>query len=123
MAEERQKVTGLVVRVAGARWFVPLGGVVEVLRRPVVARIPAAAPSILGLVNHRGRLVTVVDPVRALDLPGAGGAANDVVVVEARSQRFAVGVDAVIELAAAPRTGLATLDLEQVADAVFGPTP
>ena len=65
----------------------------------------------------------MVDPVRALDLPGAGGAANDVVVVEARSQRFAVGVDAVIELAAAPRTGLATLDLEQVADAVFGPTP
>ena len=50
-------------------------------------------------------------------------AANDVVVVEARAQRFAVGVDAVIELAAAPRTGLATLDLEQVADAVFGPTP
>jgi chemotaxis signal transduction protein len=123
MPEERQKVTGLVVRVAGARWFVPLPSVVEVLRQPVVARIPAAAPTVLGLVNHRGRLLTVADPVRALELPGAGGAVADVVVVEAGGHRFAVGVDAVIELAAAARTGLATLDLDRVADAVFGPTP
>lgn len=119
--ENRQKPTGLVVQVASVRWFVPLEGVVEVLRRPVVARVPAAAPSVLGLVNHRGRVLTVADPIRALQLPGEGGSLADVVVVEARGRRFAVGVEAVIELAHEARTSLATMDLERVADGVFGP--
>jgi hypothetical protein len=43
-----------------------------------------------------------------------------VVVVATATRRFAVAVDAVIELAAEARTGLATLDVEAVADAVFG---
>ncbi|HET9065184.1 MAG TPA: chemotaxis protein CheW [Gemmatimonadales bacterium] len=116
----RHKATGLVVRVAAERWFVPLAGVVEVLRRPVVARVPASPPRVLGLVNHRGAVLTVIDPVRALELPGAGGSLDDVVVVEAGGRRFALGVEAVIELAQESRTGLATLDLERVAEAAFG---
>jgi chemotaxis signal transduction protein len=120
-SDGRQKATGLVVRVAGSRWFVPLVGVVEVLRRPVIARVPAAAATILGLVNHRGRVLAVADPIRALELAGQGTEARDVVVVEARGRRFALGVEAVIELAHEARTGLATMDLERVADAVFGP--
>jgi chemotaxis signal transduction protein len=96
-------------------------GVVEVLRRPVIARVPAAAATILGLVNHRGRVLAVADPIRALELAGQGAEASDVVVVEARGRRFALGVEAVIELAHEARTGLATMDLERVADAVFGP--
>lgn len=113
------RVTGLVVRVAGVRWFLPVDGVIEVLRRPVVARIPAAPAAVRGLVNHRGRVLTVADPVRALTLPGDAGDGHDVVVVQAAGHRFAVAVDAVIELAAEARTGLATLDLAAVAAAVF----
>ncbi len=120
-ADSRPKATGLVVRSAARRWFVPLAGVVEVLRRPVIARIPAAPPAILGLVNHRGRVLTVADPIRALELAGPTAEGWDVVVVEARGRRFALGVEAVIELAHEARTGLATLELERVADAVFGP--
>lgn len=118
--ERRQKATGLVVRVARARWFLPLDGVVEVLRKPVVVRTPATPANVLGLVNHRGRVLTVADPIRALELPGTGGSAGDVVVVEAGGRRFALGVDAVIELATKARTSLATLDLERVAVVVFG---
>ncbi len=114
------RVTGLVVRVAGVRWFLPVETVVEVLRGAPVARIPGAPPVVRGLVNHRGHLLTVADPVRALALPGTSGEGRDVVVVATGTRRFAVAVDAVIELAAEARTGLATLDVAAVADAVFG---
>jgi chemotaxis signal transduction protein len=114
------RVTGLVVRVAGTRWFIPVEEVVEVLREPVVARVPAAGPAVAGVVTHRGRVLTVADPVRALELPGQAGGSRDVIVVVAAEHRFAVAVDAVIELVAEPRTGLATLDLVAVARAVFG---
>jgi len=120
VTDAQHRVTGLVVRVAGARWYVPVESVVEVLRGAAVARIPGAPPAVRGLVNHRGRLLTVADPVRALALPGTGGEGRDVVVVATPTRRFAVAVDAVIELAAEARTGLATLDVEAVAAAVFG---
>jgi hypothetical protein len=44
----------------------------------------------------------------------------DLVVVElAGGRRFAVAVETVIELVAEPRTGLAPLDLDAVAAAIF----
>jgi purine-binding chemotaxis protein CheW len=120
--ESRDRVTGVVVRVAGSRWYLPVESVVEVLRGRQVARLPGAPASVVGVVNHRGRVLTVADPVRALALPGEGVAARDLVVVEAGDRRFVVGVDAVIELLTEPRTGLARLDLEAVARALFGST-
>jgi purine-binding chemotaxis protein CheW len=120
--EPRDRVTGVVVRVAGARWYLPVQGVIEVLRERPVARLPGAPATVVGVVNHRGRVLTVTDPVRALGLPGDGVGGGDLVVVEAAGRRFVVAVDAVIELLAEPRTGLAMLDLDAVALAVFGPT-
>ena len=119
-SDSSAKVTGLVVRVAGTRWFIPVSEVIEVLREPMVARLPAAGAAVAGVVNHRGRVLTVADPVRALELPGQAGGTRDVIVVATEGHRFAVAVDAVIELVAEPRTGLATLDLVAVARAVFG---
>ena len=116
---ERAAVGGLVVRVAGTRWFIPVTGVIEVLREAVVARVPGTPPAVRGMVNHRGRVLTVADPIRALGLSGDTGGEVDVVVVDAGGHRFAVAVDGVVELAAEPRTGLATLDLDQVASAIF----
>ena len=118
--EPGARVTGLVVRVAGSRWFIPVTEVIEVLREPMVARLPASGDAVAGVVNHRGRVLTVADPVRALELPGQAGGLSDVIVVAVEGHRFAVAVDAVIELVPEPRTGLATLDLVAVARAVFG---
>ena len=116
----QQKVTGLVVRIAGARFYVAIESVVEVLREPMVARLPGAPATVTGVVNHRGRVLTVADPVRALELPGNPASGGEVVVVAVGERRYALAVDAVIELVAEPRTGLATLDLERVTRAVFG---
>jgi purine-binding chemotaxis protein CheW len=111
--------TGLVVRVAGVRWYIPAPRVVEVVRGAAVARIPMADPAVLGLMNHRGRILTVVDPVRALALPGASGGGRDLVVVEGGGHRFVVATDAVIELVPEARTGLAVLDVDRIAAAIF----
>lgn len=112
-------VGGLVVQVAGSRWFIPVEGVIEVLRDALIVRVPGGVPAVRGMVNHRGRIITVADPVRALGLPGEAGGARELVVVESENRRFALAVDGVVELTAEPRTGLATLDLIQVAHAIF----
>jgi chemotaxis signal transduction protein len=115
---ERQG-SGLVLRAGGVRWFVPAGQVVEVLRGAAVVRVPGAPAAVRGVVNHRGRILTAGDPIRALELPGEGSAATEVVVVQLQGRRFAIVVDGVVELTAEPRTGLATLDLNRIAAAIF----
>ncbi len=94
---------------------------VAVLRQAEVIRVPGAAAAVKGLVHHRGRIIPVADVIRALELPGASAAGTDLVVVDAPGggRRFAVAVDAVIELSAEPRTGLAELDLARIAAAIF----
>jgi chemotaxis signal transduction protein len=111
--------SGLVLRAGGARWFIPAGLVIEVMRGAPIVRVPGVPAAVRGVVNHRGRIITAVDPIRALDLPGEGSRATEVVVVQLPGRRFAVVVDGVVELTAEPRTGLATLDLERIAAAVF----
>ena len=111
---------GLIARAGGVRWFLPVAGVLEVLRAPVVARVPGAPAVLLGVVNHRGRVLPVADPVRALGLSGASGTSAEVVVVDGGGRRFGIGVDGVVELAPAARMGLATMDLDAVATAIFG---
>ncbi len=120
MTEDQLSGGGLIARAGGVRWFVPVAGVLEVLRAPVVARVPGAPPALLGVVNHRGRVLPVADPVRALGLSGASGISVEVVVVEGGGRRFGIGVDGVVELAPAARMGLATMDLDAVAAAIFG---
>lgn len=119
MADALPAVGGLVVRVAGSRWYIPVAGVIEVLRDAPVVRVPGAHPAVRGVVNHRGQILAVADPVRSLELPGEPGGAGEIVVVEADGRRFALAVDGVVELTAEPRTGLATLDLIEVAHAIF----
>ena len=111
--------SGLVVQVAGNRWAIPLAGVIEVLREARLIRVPGGVPAVRGMVNHRGRIVTVADAVRALDLPGDPGLGGEVVIVEWQHRRFGVAVDAVVELNGEARTSLAEIDLERIATAIF----
>lgn len=110
----------LVVRVGGERWGIPVGAVIEVLRGAALARVPASDPAVAGIVNHRGRVLTVADAARALGLAAPGPPSGDIVVVEgAGGRRFAVAVDAALELIPESRTGLATMDMDAIAAAIF----
>ncbi len=120
MPEPSQAGVGLVVQVAGLRRFIPVTSVLEVLRDASIIRVPGGVPAVRGMVNHRGRIITVADAIRALGLPGESGAGGEVVVVQWQHHRFGVAVDAVVELNSEARTGLAEIDLEQIAAAIFG---
>lgn len=120
MTEPRSSDAALVVRLGADRWGIPVGAVIEVLRGQRLTRVPGADPVVLGLVNHRGRVLTVGDPARVLGVPDAGAEVRDLVVVEPPGHpRFAIVVDAAIELAGDARTGLAPLDLDAIATAIF----
>jgi hypothetical protein len=71
------------------------------------------------MVNHRGRILTVADALRSLNLPGDPARGGDVVIVQWEGRRFGIGVDAAIELSSEARTGLADIDLKRIAAAIF----
>lgn len=118
--DRRQGVGGLVLELGGSRFYLPVDAVVEVLRDAPIARIPGADGVVRGIANHRGRIITVADAGRALRLRDTAAEGGDVVVAEHGDHRFGVVVDRVVELTADARTGLATLDLEGIATAIFG---
>jgi purine-binding chemotaxis protein CheW len=114
-----RRASTLVLQIGGERRAIAARHVLEVLRDPPLARVPGAVPAVAGLVNHRGRILTVGDTVRALGLSAAPVPGRDIVVVEWQNHRFGLVVDGVVELAGDARTGLADIDLELIATAIF----
>jgi purine-binding chemotaxis protein CheW len=51
----------LVVSVNTAYFAVPMATVFQVLRHPLVTRVPLAPPGLLGVVNVRGEIVPLLD--------------------------------------------------------------
>ncbi len=59
----------LLVSVAGERFAYPAEFAAEVVVLPTVAPVPSAPPAVLGIVNYRGAICTVVSLRRVLGLP------------------------------------------------------
>ena len=100
-AAPRRKV--LVFRAAGEWFAVALARVREVCPRAPVTRVPRAPAQVLGVMNLRGRVVTLVDLARCLDLPADGGAGAHVVLLDLGDPDLAVGlvadrIDQVVEI-------------------------
>jgi purine-binding chemotaxis protein CheW len=51
----------LVIAASSAYFAVPMASVHQVLRHPLVTRIPLAPPSLVGVVNVRGEIVPLLD--------------------------------------------------------------
>lgn len=126
MADPRPGTSGgdarggvVVVRIGGSRWAIPVMQVIEVLRDAPISRIPGAVAAVRGLVNHRGRVITVAEPATALGLVERPPDAPEVVVLQLDTRRFALAVDAVVELLPEARTSLALLDVDRIAQAIF----
>ncbi len=89
----------LLFRSGGLVFAVEAGAVLEILPATSATRIPGAPAAVLGLVNVRGMLVTVVDAARAIGLaPGPETARGSLVLVELRSHPLALAVDEVLDL-------------------------
>lgn len=89
----------LTVQVGGGRFTLPASDVAEVIRLPVLTRVPLGPPSLLGVANLRGAVMPVVSLHRLLGHSG-GHPANARVVVVDRGAPVGLVIDKVASLEA-----------------------
>jgi purine-binding chemotaxis protein CheW len=71
----------------------------EVLRVTEIAPVPGAPAYVLGIINLRGNVVTVIDTRTRFGLPSAEmGDASRIIVIESEKQVVGILVDAVAEV-------------------------
>ena len=104
MADDLHLVT---FRVGTELFGVPISTVQEIVRVPVISRIPQAPEFVKGVINLRGRVITVVDIRTRMGQANAAADAADaeeqakkarVLVVEAEGRLVGVIVDEVAEV-------------------------
>ncbi len=87
----------LVFRLAGERYGIEMARVLEVLPLRDLVPVPGTPAFVLGVVNHRGRILPVLELRRLFDLAGQEVAEGSrVVAVEAGGMTFGVFAEAVI---------------------------
>jgi purine-binding chemotaxis protein CheW len=92
-------------RIGEQLFGLPIARVQDVFAPERMTRVPLAPPEIAGLLNLRGRIVTVIDMRRRLDFPPADGA-RLAVGIEHRGESYGLLIDEigeVMKLAAASR--------------------
>lgn len=73
---------------AGRGWLIDLGDASEIMPAPVITPVPGTQPWFVGLINHRGRLTSVIDFERFLGSPPLPPKTSDRLIV--LSERFAL---------------------------------
>lgn len=98
--EEEQR--WLLVSASGRRFALPVGAVREVIPARSCTRIPGAPVAVCGLLNLRGRIVTVVDLATRLALPAGRATGRRVVVLRYADRVVGLEVDEVLRIASLP---------------------
>jgi purine-binding chemotaxis protein CheW len=113
--------------VAGQLFGVPVMRVQDILTPDLIAPVPGGPADVKGLINLRGRIVTVIDMRTRLSLPKGDGAAGrgKCVTVEHEGESYTLFVDTVGDVITLPKrlreANPATMDgvWRDVADAIF----
>ena len=86
-------------RLAGETYGVNVMQVQEVLRYTEIAPVPGAPPYVLGIINLRGNVVTVIDTRHRFGLdPGDTTDQTRIVIIEAEKHVVGILVDSVAEV-------------------------
>jgi purine-binding chemotaxis protein CheW len=104
---ETVTLRAVVFRVGGLVCALPAESVREILPPLLATRIPGADPSIDGLVNVRGALLTVVDAHRLCGQPRPEGAEIATLVVEAGERTCGLVVSQVLDFVELPAENVA----------------
>jgi len=87
-------------RLAGESYAINVMQVQEVLRPCEIAPVPGAPPQVLGIINLRGHVLTVIDTRQPFGLPPAQITDNSrILVIEAEGQVIGLLADSVAEVA------------------------
>jgi purine-binding chemotaxis protein CheW len=96
----------LVFRVADLACAAEASAVREILPAHRATRVPGAQDAVAGLINVRGRVITMVDGRRALN-HSPGGGDGPVLLVDVGESTVGLAVDAVLDLFSIRRDELA----------------
>jgi purine-binding chemotaxis protein CheW len=108
MTAMNENVVEYVTAMIGGQLFgLPISRVQDVFMPERLTRVPLAGPDIAGLLNLRGRIVTVIDMRRRLDLPAQqdGGGRPMAVGVEHRGESHGLLIDEIGEVLKLPAVG------------------
>src|ERR1700716_38738 len=111
---------GVILRVQGGDYAVPIHRVQEIVRVPEITRVPHAQAGVEGVINLRGRVLPVVDLASRLALGTTERARSArVVVVDGGTESIGLLVDGVSEVL---RVGAADVEPPSVSTTGQGPT-
>jgi len=79
--------------VDGLLFGVEVLNVQEIMSEHSVGPVPLAHPTVAGLVNHRGQIVTALDMRKRLDFPAAATPPSKMLVVRSKEETFGLLVD------------------------------
>ena len=86
-------------RLEGEKYGINVMRVQEVLRMTEIAPVPGAPDYVMGIINLRGNVVTVIDTRKRFGLPeGITDDATRIVIIEAENQVIGIMVDSVAEV-------------------------
>lgn len=109
-ASDHGPVQHVVFLLEATRYALPLAAVREVVVQPDgLVRVPRAPSAVLGVVNLRGRVVTVVDFARLLELPRPSHPPAKLVLLDRGRRDLALsvteveGIEAIERVSNAPR--------------------
>jgi purine-binding chemotaxis protein CheW len=89
----------LLVVAGGGLFGIPLEGSREILEGRTCTPLPGSASSVRGLINLRGRLVTVLDLGDRIGLAGVNaGTDHNIVILEHEGKRVGLAVDEVVRI-------------------------
>ena len=88
--------------LAGQLYGVPILAVQEVLATAEIEPVPGTPAEVLGVINLRGQIVTVVDLRRRLGLPASAEARGPLVVFDGPDETLAARVDRVTHVRRIP---------------------
>jgi len=109
----------LVFRIAGRAYACEVSAVREVVPLDRLARLPGADGTILGLINIRGSIVTVVNAAAVLHPGDAARKLSMVLVVDVGVRGVGLAVERVADVRALrPEEGYTELDVREVVERV-----
>jgi purine-binding chemotaxis protein CheW len=90
-------------KAAGQLFGLPIERVQDVFTVANLTRVPLAAPEIAGVLNLRGRIVTIIDLVNRLQLKSSKVAARHLAIgMEVGAESFGILVDSMAEVLGLP---------------------
>jgi purine-binding chemotaxis protein CheW len=98
-----REIEFVTVLIAEQLFGLPIARVHDVFMVDRLTRVPLAPPEIAGILNLRGRVVTMVDMRRRLDFPEReGGRGHMAVGIEYRGESYGLLIDSVGEVLKIP---------------------